>query len=86
MKKIATITFHWAANYGAVLQAFALQKFLINKGFKTEIIDYIPMRTWIFGCIAAIKRRDFCFFKKLFKFKKFRKENLIISKKRYFNI
>ena len=35
--KIGTITFHWANNYGAVLQAYALQQFLKNKGYDTEI-------------------------------------------------
>lgn len=36
------MTFHWAANYGAVLQAYALQQYLVNTGFKTEVIDYWP--------------------------------------------
>ena len=85
MKKIASITFHWAANYGAVLQAFALQKFLKNKGFDTEIIDYIPFRTWVISCLMSIKKRNFSFFKKLCKFRKFKNENLIVSKKKYFN-
>ena len=85
MKKIASITFHWAANYGAVLQAFALQKFLKKKSFDTEIIDYVPFRTWIISCLISIKERDYSFFKKLWNFRKFKKENLVISKKRYFN-
>jgi polysaccharide pyruvyl transferase WcaK-like protein len=85
MKKIASITFHWAANYGAVLQAFALQKFLKNKGFDTEIIDYIPFRTWVISCLMSIKKRDFSYFEKLWSFRKFKKENLIVSKKKYFN-
>ena len=32
MKKIATITFHRAQNYGSVLQTYALQKFIIKLG------------------------------------------------------
>lgn len=40
--KIGTITFHWATNYGAVLQAYALQTFLKSNSIDTEIIDYIP--------------------------------------------
>jgi coenzyme F420-reducing hydrogenase beta subunit len=40
MKKIGIITFHKAKNYGAVLQAYALQKYLISKGMNAEIIDY----------------------------------------------
>lgn len=40
--KIGIITFHWAANYGAVLQTFALQHYLQNLGHDVEIIDYRP--------------------------------------------
>lgn len=43
--KIATITFHWATNYGAVLQAYALQRHLLDCGYETEIIDYVPWST-----------------------------------------
>lgn len=38
--KIGIITFHRAANYGAVLQAYALQFYLTEKGNEVEIIDY----------------------------------------------
>lgn len=38
--KIATITFHRAINFGAVLQAYALQKELLKLGHETEILDY----------------------------------------------
>lgn len=37
---IGTLTFHASDNYGAVLQAYALQRTLINLGYKTVIIDY----------------------------------------------
>lgn len=39
-KKIGIITFHRAHNYGAFLQAYALQIYLQKNGFETEIIDY----------------------------------------------
>lgn len=39
--KIGIYTLHYANNYGAVLQAFALQSFLISKGYDVEIIDYV---------------------------------------------
>lgn len=38
--KVALLTFHNAANYGAALQAYALQKYLEAQGFDTEYIDY----------------------------------------------
>ncbi|WP_158211700.1 polysaccharide pyruvyl transferase family protein [Alkalihalobacterium alkalinitrilicum] len=40
--RIGTLTYHQANNYGAVLQAYALQKFLINSGVETEVINYRP--------------------------------------------
>ena len=40
MKKIGIITFHRATNYGAILQAFALQKKLEQMNYDSEIIDY----------------------------------------------
>ena len=40
MKKIGTITFHCAYNYGAMLQTYALQQKIKDKGYKT--ITTIP--------------------------------------------
>ncbi len=42
--KIGIITFHWATNYGAVLQAYALSKYLTNIGAEARIINYYPKR------------------------------------------
>lgn len=39
--KIALLSFHNAANYGASLQAYALQKFLSDSGVDCEYINYI---------------------------------------------
>lgn len=38
--KIGILTFHRAHNYGAVLQAFALQQYLKSNGYQVNIIDY----------------------------------------------
>lgn len=40
MKKIGTITFHESINYGALLQTYALQYYLNNQGYDSEVIDY----------------------------------------------
>lgn len=48
MKKIAIITFHWATNFGAVLQAYALQQHLLSSGHEAEIIDYVPWNSVLF--------------------------------------
>ncbi|QQS55448.1 MAG: polysaccharide pyruvyl transferase family protein [Candidatus Competibacteraceae bacterium] len=42
MKKIGIITYHFVTNYGAALQAWALQKFLQSLGHEVFIIDYRP--------------------------------------------
>ncbi|MDQ0289862.1 polysaccharide pyruvyl transferase family protein [Oligosphaera ethanolica] len=41
MAKVGIVTFHRSINYGAVLQAFALQNFLIKNGHDCELIDYL---------------------------------------------
>lgn len=57
MMKIGILTFHCAHNFGAVLQAFALQSQLQLMGYDTKIIDYRPkylnqgypqLRYWMF--------------------------------------
>ena len=40
--KIKTITCHDVYNYGASLQAYALQQYLIGLGHEVQIIDYFP--------------------------------------------
>jgi len=42
--KIGILTFHWATNYGAVLQSYALQTYLESQGHDVEIINYKPRR------------------------------------------
>lgn len=42
MNKIYTITLHHIINPGSVLQAFALYKYLEEKGYDVEVIDYRP--------------------------------------------
>ncbi|MEB3373128.1 hypothetical protein SFC43_05805 [Bacteroides sp. CR5/BHMF/2] len=41
MKKIGIITIVRVNNYGAELQAYALQRKLINMGYDAELIDYL---------------------------------------------
>ncbi|MCK9609083.1 MAG: polysaccharide pyruvyl transferase family protein [Methylomonas sp.] len=42
MKKVGIVTFHFAINYGAVIQAYALVKGLRDLGVDANIIDYHP--------------------------------------------
>ncbi|MBU2910344.1 hypothetical protein BCU98_07195 [Vibrio splendidus] len=39
-KKIAILTLHFANNYGAVLQVYALSKRLRDHGYEVEVLDY----------------------------------------------
>jgi len=41
-KKIGILTFHWANHFGAILQAWALNRLLIDMGYEAEIINFIP--------------------------------------------
>lgn len=56
--KIGILTFHRAYNYGAILQAYALQKKLKRMGAESEIIDYMSME-------KRAKTRLFCVDKKI---------------------
>ncbi|MFR9556501.1 MAG: polysaccharide pyruvyl transferase family protein [Rikenellaceae bacterium] len=42
--KIALLTFHNASNYGAALQAYALQQALFDMGYDNEYINYVNTR------------------------------------------
>lgn len=42
MKKIGIITYHFAHNYGAVLQTYATKTVLEKLGANSEVIDYAP--------------------------------------------
>lgn len=41
-KRIGILTFHYAHNYGAMLQAYALKTYLRNQGYDAEIVNYVP--------------------------------------------
>lgn len=50
--RVGILTFHWATNYGAVLQALALQSYLRDQGHDCQIVDYRParvIRSQLFG-------------------------------------
>lgn len=85
MSKIGTITFHWASNYGAVLQAYALQQFLMKSGYQTEIIDYLPRRIILKQTIKMLLKHDIATFMKESNLKVFRKKELKFSSAKYWN-
>lgn len=44
--KVGILTFHRAHNYGAVLQCYALQQYLISRGDDAYVIDYNKKELW----------------------------------------
>lgn len=42
--RIGIITYHFARNYGAILQCYALQSYLESKGHRVEVLDYMTER------------------------------------------
>jgi len=40
--KIGILTYHFAVNYGAALQALALKEYLCSLGHETSVVDYCP--------------------------------------------
>ena len=47
--KIGILTFHWGANHGAILQTYALSRYLQQQGAEVEVVDYYPKQyeiTW----------------------------------------
>lgn len=87
--RIGILTFHWALNYGAVLQAYALQTCLQQLGHEVEIIDYRPdwasdnqKRRFPHRISEAIHIVDFHL--RRYTFRKFVKKHLNISRQRYY--
>ena len=96
MEKIGILTFHKSINYGSVLQTYALQKTLLNLGYKVEIIDYEPQKyEEIYGTFKRTKSFDDLKYnlkrvpiaknirKQKMKFDSFRNSSLFLSADKY---
>lgn len=57
MKNVGIITLHRSANYGSVLQAYALQEVIKSLGYSVEIIDYSPSRYTILSMLKGLKNK-----------------------------
>ena len=93
--KIGILTFHFACNYGAVLQTLALKRTLEQLGAAVDVIDYLPQELqipsarngWGLWCPgqpgqlgnAGLRIRRAPFFKR--EFDTFRKKHLSLSKR-----
>lgn len=81
--KIGVMTFHWAANYGAALQSYALVKQLQDMGHDAEDIDYLPVRTMRRLRFFDLYLRRFENIQRSTKLRSFRKKHLTLSSKKY---
>lgn len=95
-KKIGILTFHFALNYGARLQAYATKSYLSSLGYDVEIINYVPGRMFpmwrslsIYGKLHKILSLIKGLFNgkdiKLFKFYQFNKKYLDICNHKIFS-
>lgn len=86
-KRIYTLTFHEVLNVGATLQAYGLQKFLLNEGFDSEIINYRPRYfLWQIYRPAKSLSRSIEKLRQLFKFARFRRQHLRITRRSLYSI
>lgn len=89
MKRVATITFGYSQNLGAILQAYALQRYIKELGYDTKLIKYKEFDNRPFETIKGIldALSDVIFFfdckKKIKKINKFRSNYLVYTDKCY---
>ena len=77
-ERIGILTFHHTTNYGATLQAWALQKRLRELGVASEIIDYRPAKARA-AYRLGLNRRFLQGARKAFAFARFRQRHLRLS-------
>ena len=68
--RIGILTFHWATNYGAILQAYCLQEWLRVQGHEVDILNYKP------------RQFDFSWAGVLFNLRKLRRLPSLIAEKK----
>ena len=56
-KKIGILTFHYKDNFGALLQCYAFQEYLISKGYDVEVINFKPKKHPIIKLASLIKNQ-----------------------------
>lgn len=86
--KIAIITIHKIHNFGSVFQAQGLYKYLSNKGYDVEVIDYNPeyfRKKKLKSKIGELIYYPYYKARKE-KFKKFVERNMNLSKKEYLSV
>ena len=81
--KIGILTFHFAVNYGAVMQAWALCTYLRRQGHDAVIVDYNPRAQrypwWLIALYGAWRKRSPQFFWRKVQFRRFIRKHLVAS-------
>ena len=86
---IGILTFHWATNYGAVLQCYALQAFLESLGHEVKVIGYKPrryddsLRKFLCSCQKCQIREYLDTFRREKALARFRKSRLNLTRRLY---
>lgn len=84
--RVGILTFHAVSNYGAVLQAYALTRYLQNQGHDVELIDYQPdylMRRYQITAKSLLHPISWFKWLKAVKFRGFSKKHLKVSSQRF---
>lgn len=84
--KVGILTFHAVSNYGAVLQAYGLMRYLQEQGHEVELIDYQPdylMRRYRLSARAMLHPISWFKWVKSVRFQKFRRQHLSVGTRMY---
>lgn len=85
--KICTITLHCTVNCGSSLQAYALQRYLLDNGYETELVDYCPNYLKYNGNFLKSVVKNILYFRMVMSQKRkneeFRRQYLILSERKY---
>lgn len=91
MKHIATLTTHAALNYGAVLQAYALHKYIGDSGCKCDVLNYVPEHVYKSYALVTLPKTPQGAFLSLFQLinhskRKLRKEKFEAFREEYLSL
>lgn len=88
--KTQTITLHDTDNFGSSLQAYALQRFLLDNNIDNELIDYLPKYLYNHEKPVYIFARNLFFWKDVKKKKKrfadFKNNHLKVTRDKYYTL
>jgi len=86
VNKIGVLTYHYTTNYGAVLQAYAVIRFLREIGYSVEIIDSRPRNAIRYYAKSLLYNKNFFSgLIKYFRFRRFITNELSLSKQKVYS-